>query len=113
MTRRLRIMLWGSIAVAALGLTASGVAWGLADPAPGATITVRMMSAKLMKQPKFVGPVSGSVSRGDQLKVEEVQRDWFRVSAQGREGGWIHRSSVVDAKVKLSMKPGTTGGNVS
>jgi hypothetical protein len=83
----------------------------LAAPKVGSAVTIRVMSAKVMKSPKFIGPASGSVSRGDQLTVKEVKGDWYRV--EGSFAGWIHKSNVTEGKVALSSTPGGSGGNVN
>lgn len=88
---------------------ATGVA--LAAPKVGSAVTIRVMSAKVMKSPKFIGPTSGSVSRGDQLTVKEVKGDWYRV--EGSFAGWIHKSNVTEGKIALSSTPGGSGGNVN
>lgn len=90
-------------------LLATGVA--LAAPKVGSAVTIRVMSAKVMKSPKFIGAASGSVSRGDQLTVKEVKGDWYRV--EGSFAGWIHKSNVTEGKVALSSTPGGSGGNVN
>jgi hypothetical protein len=79
-----------------------------AGPKVGAKVTVRVMSAKVMKSPKFIGPASGGVSRGDQLTIKEIKGDWYRV--EGAVSGWINRTSVMDGGVALSSKPGGGGG---
>jgi len=88
-------------AVLALAVSASGA------PAVGKVVTVRVMSAKVMKTPKFIGPNAGAVSRGDQLTIAEVKGDWYRVT--GVRTGWINRTSVVEGKVALSSSPGGGG----
>lgn len=88
---------------------ATGVA--LAAPKVGSAVTIRVMSAKVMKSPKFIGATSGSVSRGDQLTVKEVKGDWYRV--EGSFAGWIHKSNVTEGKIALSSTPGGSGGNVN
>ena len=90
-------------------LLGTGVA--LAAPKIGSSVTIRVMSAKVMKSPKFIGPTSGSVSRGDTLTVKEVKGDWYRV--EGSYSGWIHKSNVTEGKVALSSTPGGSGGNVN
>ena len=82
-----------------------------AGPKVGSTVTVRVMSAKVMKSPKFIGPSAGAVSRGDQLTVKEVKGDWYRV--EGSFAGWIHKSNITEGKVALSSTPGGSGGNVN
>ncbi len=101
--RRLRTSL--ALAVAGAAATAS-LLW--AAPKVGSVVTVRVMSAKVMKAPKFIGAASGGVSRGDQLTVKEVKGDWYRV--EGRVSGWINRTSVMEGGVALSSKPGGGGG---
>jgi hypothetical protein len=90
-------------------LLATGIA--LAAPKVGSSVTIRVMSAKVMKSPKFIGPTAGSVSRGDQLTVKEVKGDWYRV--EGSFAGWIHKSNITEGKVALSSTPGGSGGNVN
>jgi hypothetical protein len=107
------------IPAAAIALVAAGVLARVAAarggaPQRGATITVRVLSAKVMKLPRFIGPVAGSVARGDQLRVEEVQGDWLRITAAaGAAAGWVHQSSVVDSAVKLSSRPGSATAGAS
>jgi uncharacterized protein YgiM (DUF1202 family) len=77
----------------------------------GTTITVRVLTAKVMKAAKFIGPVAGNVSRGEQLVVAETQGDWFRVT--GKFNGWIHRTNVANQAVALSSKPGGNGSGTA
>lgn len=95
---------------AALALVCSAAMTSLlwAAPKVGSTVTVRVMSAKVMKSPKFIGPSAGGVSRGDQLTIKEVKGDWYRV--EGAVSGWINRTSVMEGGVALSTKPGGGGG---
>jgi hypothetical protein len=88
-----------------------GAGIAIAAPKIGSTVTIRVMSAKVMKSPKFIGATSGSVSRGDQLVVKEVKGDWYRV--EGNTSGWIHKSHVTEGKVALSSTPGGATGNVN
>jgi len=90
-------------------LLGTGVA--LAAPKVGSSVTIRVLSAKVMKSPKFIGPSAGTVSRGDQLTVKQVKGDWYLV--EGSYNGWIHKSNVTEGKVALSSKPGGSGGNVN
>lgn len=90
-------------------LLGTGIA--LAAPKVGSVVTIRVLSAKVMKAPKFVGASAGAVSRGDQLTVKEVKGDWYRV--EGSYTGWIHKSNVAEGKVALSSTPGGSGGNVN
>jgi hypothetical protein len=87
----------------------AGVA--IAAPKVGSSVTIRVLSAKVMKSPKFIGSAAGSVSRGDQLVVKEVKGDWYLV--EGSSGGWIHKSNVAEGKVTLSSTPGGQGGKVN
>ncbi len=90
-------------------LLGAGIA--VAAPKVGSMVTIRVLSAKVMKSPKFIGASAGSVSRGDQLTVKEVKGDWYRV--EGAQSGWIHKTNVTEGKVALSSKPGGSGGNVN
>jgi hypothetical protein len=89
------------------------LAGGLAFAAPktGDSVTIRVLSAKVMKAPKFIGASAGGVSRGDQLVVKQVKGDWYLV--EGAAAGWIHKSSVTEGKVALSSKPGGSSGSVN
>jgi len=90
-------------------IATTGIA--IAAPKLGSTVTIRVLSAKVMKTPKFIGSTAGSVSRGDQLVVKEVQGDWYMV--EGSSSGWIHKSNVAEGKVTLSSTPGGQGGKVN
>jgi hypothetical protein len=79
-----------------------------AAPKVGSVVTVRVMSAKVMKAPKFIGASAGGVSRGDALTIKEIKGDWYRV--EGAASGWINRASVMEGSVALSSKPGGGGG---
>lgn len=81
---------------------------GYTKPKPGAIVTVRVMRAKVMAKPRFIGRSVGRASRGQQLTFRAAKGDWYQVS--GRFNGWIHRTAVVEKKVKLSAKPGGGGG---
>jgi hypothetical protein len=98
---------WGILAGAFV--LAAGMA--LAAPKAGDSVTIRVLSAKVMKAPKFIGAAAGTVSRGEQLVVTEVKGDWYRV--EGSTSGWIHKSSVTEGKVALSSKPGESGSSVN
>ncbi|MCB9564714.1 MAG: hypothetical protein H6709_17855 [Kofleriaceae bacterium] len=99
-----RWMLTGTVVLALGGVALAGVK-------AGSVITVRVMSAKVMSGPKFIGATAGTVSRGDQLTVKEVKGDWYRV--EGAATGWIHKTNIVDGKVALSSKPGGGGAGAS
>jgi hypothetical protein len=86
--------------------------WALAAKS-GDVITVQVMSAKLMKAPKMIGPSTATIGRGTQLTVAAAQRDWYQVATSDGKKGWIHRSSVVEKKVTLSSKPGGGAGGAT
>lgn len=91
-------------------LLATGLA--IAGPKAGSIVTVRVLTAKVMKAPKFIGAAAGDVSRGAQLTFEEAKGDWYRVS--GSVSGWIHKTNLTERQVTLSSKPGGEGaGNAS
>ncbi len=77
-------------------------------PKKGSIVTVRVMRAKVMVKPMFIGRSVGRASRGQQLTYRGSKGDWYKIS--GRFNGWIHRTAVVDKKVQLSAKPGGGGG---
>lgn len=84
----------------------------IAAPKTGSIVTVRVLTAKVMKAPKFIGPAAGDVSRGAQLTFQEAKGDWYRVT--GTVEGWIHKTNLTERQVTLSSKPGGEGaGNAS
>jgi uncharacterized protein YgiM (DUF1202 family) len=97
---------WVAAGVASIALALAGVA--VAAKA-GDVITVQVISAKLMKNPKLIGPSTAAVGRGTQLTVSVAQNDWYQVSSSDGKAGWIHKSNVVEKKVALSSKPGGGG----
>jgi hypothetical protein len=104
MNRLARWTIVGAIVLATAGAALAGIK-------AGSEITVRVMSAKVMKAPKFIGTTAGTLSRGDLLTVKEVKGDWYRV--EGAATGWIHKTSVVEGKVELSTEPGGGGSGAS
>lgn len=94
----------------ALALTLGVSAVGGTAPKQGSTITVRVLSAKVMKDPKFIGGTIASVARGDQLTFVQAQKDWYKVTTRSGAAGWIHKGNVTDKAVELSSKPGSGGG---
>jgi hypothetical protein len=98
-----------AIATLALAITAAGVVYS--KPKAGQIVTVRVMRAKVMKAPRFIGATAGAVSRGDKLTFRAAKGDWYQVD--GVASGWIHRTNVVDKAVQLSSKPGGSGGGAS
>ena len=90
-------------------LLAASVA--LAAPKVGSVVTVRVLTAKVMKTPKFIGSAAGDVSRGTQLKFEEAKGDWYRVS--GQVSGWIHKTNLTERQVTLSSRPGGDGAGAA
>jgi hypothetical protein len=96
-----------------LAILAVMLAAGLAAAAPkvGSIVTVRVLTAKVMKSPKFIGPVAGDVSRGAQLKFEQAKGDWYRVS--GTVSGWVHKTNLTERQVTLSSKPGSEGAGTA
>lgn len=91
-------------------LLSVGIAF--AAPKVGSMVTIRVLSAKVMKAPKFIGSAAGTVSRGEQLTVKEVKGDWYKVEGTSTSG-WVHKSNVTEGKVQLSSKPGGSGGTVN
>jgi Bacterial SH3 domain len=86
-------------------LLAAGLA--IAAPKIGSIVTVRVLTAKVMAMPRFIGKANGDVSRGQQLTVAEAKGDWIRVS--GGATGWIHKTNLTERAVTLSSKPGGEG----
>jgi len=83
----------------------------LAAPKAKSIVTVRVLSAKVMANPKFIGAAAGSVSRGQQLTFEEAKGDWYRVT--GTYAGWIHKTNLTERQVTLSSKPGGEGAGTA
>lgn len=94
------------LAAGLLALLIAGAVW--AAPKVGQPVTVRVLSTKVMKAPRFVGPTAGTASRGEQLTIRAIKGDWYQVD--GRSSGWIHKTNVVEGKISLSSKPGGEGG---
>jgi len=90
-------------------LLAAGIA--VAAPKVGSVVTVRVLTAKVMKTPKFIGPAAGDVSRGAQLTFQEAKGDWYRVT--GTVEGWIHKTNLTERQVTLSSKPGGEGAGAA
>jgi hypothetical protein len=84
-----------------------------AAPKKGETVTVRVMSAKLMGAPKFIGKTVTEVSRGAHLAFQDKKSSWYQVQTDSGQVGWIHSSAVVDKKVQLSSDPGGGGSSAS
>jgi len=105
---RAKTWIIGGAFAAMLALAGLGVS--RAAPAPGSTVTVQTLTAKLMKTPSFIGQTSAKLVRGDQLKLEEAQKDWYRVTSSKGATGWINKSAVVDKAVALNTKPGGGSG---
>jgi hypothetical protein len=97
--------------LAATMLVAAMTAAAWAGVKAGSQVTVRVMSAKVMKAPKFIGSTAGNLSRGDQLVVKEVKGDWYKV--EGAVSGWIHKTAVAEGKLDLSTQPGGGGSGAS
>ncbi len=98
-----------AIALVVLVIGLAGVA--LAGIKAGSQVTIRVMSAKVMSSPKFIGASAATLSRGDQLTVKEVKGDWYKV--EGAATGWVHKTNVVEGKVELSTTPGGGGSGAS
>jgi hypothetical protein len=102
-------------------LCATGLAAGLfavrtstdAAPKKGEVVTVRVMSAKLMAGPKFIGKTVTEVSRGAHLAFQDKKSSWYQVKTGAGQVGWIHSSAVVDKKVQLSSDAGGGGRDAS
>jgi hypothetical protein len=110
-----RMLLWLVVASSATSITTMTSLAVAGNPTVkiGSTVTVRVLTAKVMKAAKFIGPSAATVSRGEQLKVVATQGDWFSVSGKFTGTGWIHRSSVENRAVALSSKPGGTGNGTA
>lgn len=110
-----RMLMWLVIASSATSITTMTSLAVAGNPTVkiGSTVTVRVLTAKVMKAAKFIGPSAATVSRGEQLKVVATQGDWFSVSGKFTGTGWIHRSSVENRAVALSSKPGGTGSGTA
>jgi hypothetical protein len=98
---------WVLPALLALALPAG------AAPSKGSTITVQTLTAKLMKTPSFIGQTSAKLVRGDQLKFEEAQKDWYKATNAKGASGWINKTAVVEKAVQLSTKPGGGSGGAT
>jgi len=102
---------WLSAAALAATLLVAGVAF--TAPKAGSKVTVRVLSAKVMRDPKFIGASVGTVSRGEHLVFQEAKQDWYKVATSSGATGWIHKGNVTDSQVNLSSKPGGGGGGAT
>jgi len=107
MTRK---MILAAAALAAALLVTSHLR---AAPKKGATITVRVLSAKVMDNPKFIGKTVAQVSRGAYLTYQDKKNGWYQVQTADGKTGWIHKSAVLEKKVQLSSKMGQAGSGAS
>jgi len=94
----------------AVAIGASAV-WVVAKPKAGSKLTVRVLRAKVMKKPKFIGANAGTVSRGATLTFRESKGQWYRVD--GAASGWVHKGHVLEGAVKLASTPGREGSETS
>ncbi|HRC54533.1 MAG TPA: hypothetical protein PKU97_01360 [Kofleriaceae bacterium] len=103
----------GRMAAALAGLLLASALTGLALAAPkaGSTVTVRVLTAKVMAAPRFIGKATADVSRGQKLKVMETKGDWIKVS--GAAAGWIHKTNLIERAVVLSSTPGQGGAGTA
>src|SRR5215470_18791204 len=106
-TKRIGLVTGAALAVAAVVGAAAGA------PDKGGTVTVQVMSAKVMKDPSFLGTTVATVVRGEHLTYQDSQKDWYKVTTSAGKDGWINKTSVVDKALTLSTKPGGGTGGVS
>jgi hypothetical protein len=98
-----RKLIVGAVALA----MATTTAFVLAAPRAGEALTVRVLQAKVMKKPSFIGASAANVSRGQVLLFKEAKGGWFHVSSP--VDGWIHSTAVTEGQVKLSTLAGSGG----
>lgn len=95
----MRRWLFALTAAAAVAVLTAGITRGA--PKKGSQVTVRVLSAKVMAKPKFIGKAVATVSRGEHLTYQGKKSGWYQVTTSAGSG-WIHKSAVVDKKVTLS-----------
>ncbi len=86
----------------------AGRVWPQAAPGKGSVMTVRVLQAKVMKKPQFIGAAVGTVSRGDRVTFVSASGAWYQVT--GAASGWLHKTNLIAGQVSLSSKPGGGGG---
>ncbi len=84
------------LCAAAAGLLAAAAVASAAFAPGGAAFTKRVDTA-LLSEPKILATPVAHVSYAKQLKIEDVQGAWLRVS-DGRRSGWVFSGNVADAK---------------
>ncbi len=96
-----------------MGIIAGGLlAFGVVEsaPAPGTTLSVRALKARIMASPQFLGSTVVNVRRGARVKVIQSKGSWIKVSYRGRTG-WVHKNRVTKKVIRLSS--GGTGSGTS
>lgn len=93
----------GSLMALAVGMVQSA-------PAPGTSLSVRALKARLMASPQFLGSSITTMRRGARVKVIQSKGSWIQVSYRGRTG-WVHKNRITKKVIKLSS--GGTGSGTS
>lgn len=96
--------------VIAGSLMALAVGFVQSAPAPGTSLSVRALKARLMASPQFLGASVTTMRRGARVKVVGSKGSWIKVSYRGRTG-WVHKNRVTKKVIKLSS--GGTGSGTS
>jgi len=93
-------------------IVGSLMAMGLVQsaPAPGTSLSVRALKARLMASPQFLGASVMTLRRGARVKVIQSKGSWINVNYRGRTG-WLHKNRVTQKVIKLSS--GGTGSGTS
>lgn len=66
------------------------------------TLTVKVQSTYVRKEPKFYSSPLATLSAGDSVTQISSQAGWYKVrTSQGIEG-WIHSQAVVSGKFKVA-----------
>ena len=71
------------------------------------TLNIQVEESPVRSTPSFFGEIVDKATYGEAVELQKEQGAWRMVKAK-KKSGWIHESTVLDAKVAL-----TAGGNVN
>ena len=65
-------------------------------------MSVQVKDAQLRVSPSYLGKVTGTLSYGDRVEIEQTKGAWNKVSlVEGQQAGWMHESALTKKRIKL------------